>query len=86
MVKMQKKINKEVDVLEFFATNEWNFEDSNVRALLRQMNKADRSIFRVDTSAVEWEKYMEVYCLGIRHYLLKQKPESLPKARKYMQK
>lgn len=86
MVKLQKRIDKEMGLLEYFVTNEWNFEDNNVRALLRQMNKSDRDQFRVDTGAVEWDKYIEEYCLGIRKYLIKQKPETIPKARKHLQR
>lgn len=86
MVKIQKRIDKEVDLIAFFTTNEWKFEDNNVRALLRQMNKTDRDQFRIDTGAIEWDKYMEDYCLGIRKYLIKQNPETIPKARKHLQR
>lgn len=86
MVKIHKKIVKETALLDFFTTNEWNFEDNNVRALSKQMNETDRNVFRVDTNGFDWEKYMEMYCFGIRKYLLNQNAESLPQARKYLQK
>lgn len=35
---------------------------------------------------IDWDEYIRSYILGARHYLLKEKPETLPKARVLLQR
>lgn len=64
--------------------NQYNFDDKNFRNLLSTMNDEDREIFAIDTNVIDWNTYMDNYCLGIRNYLLKQNPNSLVNCRKQM--
>lgn len=82
VVKIQNKIAKAVDCLQYFATHEWKFKDDNVHALLQTLSPKDRETFIFDVTTINWEKYMERYVLGFRQFLFKQKPQSLPVSRK----
>lgn len=84
MTKIQKRIQKNVGQLQFFMTNQWSFNDGNVRRLLNEMSAEDRSVFEIDTTVIRWNEYVENYCLGMRKYLLKQKEDTLPGCRKNM--
>ncbi|TMW48389.1 hypothetical protein DOY81_006518 [Sarcophaga bullata] len=82
VVKVQNKIAKAVDCLQYFATHQWQFKDDNVHALLQTLSPKDRETFVFDVTTINWEKYMERYVLGFRQFLFKQKPQSLPGSRK----
>lgn len=84
MVKVQHKLSKAVECLEYFTTHQWSFKDDNVRDLLTHMSQQDRESFQFDVSEIHWEKYMEKYVLGFREFLFKQSPKSLPSCRRKM--
>lgn len=84
MVRVQDKLAKAVECLEYFTTQQWHFKDDNVRGLLTHMSVEDKKNFQFDVSLIEWNKYVEKYVLGFREYLFKQDPSTLPKSRKNM--
>ncbi|XP_055387921.1 putative fatty acyl-CoA reductase CG5065 isoform X2 [Condylostylus longicornis] len=84
MVKVQDKIAKAVECLEYFTLHQWQFKDENVQTLIKLLDKKDREIFQFDVKKIEWDKYVERYVLGFREFLFKQRPESLPSSRKRM--
>lgn len=50
------------------------------------MNEVDKEKFFCDLKQVDQQDYIKNYILGTRHFLLKEKPETLPKARKLLQR
>lgn len=84
MVKIQHKLAKAVECLEYFTTHQWRFTDDNVRNLLTHMSAKDRKTFAFDVKEIQWEKFLEKYVLGFREFLFKQNPKSLPNSRKKM--
>lgn len=84
MVKVQDKLSKAVECLEYFTTHQWSFKNDNVRNLLQHLSPTDRSTFQFDVSTIEWNEYVERYVLGFREFLFKQSPTSLPVSRKQM--
>lgn len=84
MIKIQDKLSKAVECLEYFTTHQWRWQDDNVRNLLTYMSAKDRENFKFDVSEIHWDKYLEKYVLGFREYLFKQSPKSLPSSRKKM--
>lgn len=81
MQKVQQKVAKANEILDHFGTHQWQFSDDNVRDLLKQMSAHDQQQFQVDVRAIDWNRYMETYMLGMREHLCKQKPETLPASR-----
>uniref|UniRef100_A0A336MZZ9 Fatty acyl-CoA reductase n=1 Tax=Culicoides sonorensis TaxID=179676 RepID=A0A336MZZ9_CULSO len=81
MVKVEDKLAKAVDCLEYFTTRQWNFKNENVGKLLQCLDAKDRSTFQIDVSTIVWEEYVEKYVLGFREFLFKQSPNTLPDSR-----
>lgn len=84
MIKIQDKLAKSVDCLEYFTTHQWRFSNSNVRELLKDLQTVDREEFQFDVAEIHWRKYIEQYVLGFREYLFKQNPSTLERCRKKM--
>lgn len=82
MVKTQQRLYKMIDTVQFFIMRQWNFTDDNVRNLLTEMNPKDSQSFPFDISVIDWDKYLENYVLGVRKFLWKQNPTSLPSCRR----
>lgn len=84
MQRIQDKLLKAVECLEYFTTNQWQFKDENVRNLLASLSPLDRKTFDFDVCHIQWAQYIERYVLGFRKYLFKQKVDTLPATRKQM--
>lgn len=83
-VRLQKRLWRSVLSLEYFTSNGWDFQDDNVRQLLSQLSREDRQNFGFDFKQIDWDRYIENYCLGVKKYALKESLEDLPQARKRM--
>ncbi|KAK9306408.1 hypothetical protein QLX08_002921 [Tetragonisca angustula] len=86
MVTLQSKLEKATKYLEYFTMQQWSFRDDNVRELNEQLSPEDRQIFAFDVRQIDWSLYLEHYILGIRHFLLKENPDTLPAARVHLRK
>ncbi|XP_015432264.1 PREDICTED: putative fatty acyl-CoA reductase CG5065 [Dufourea novaeangliae] len=86
MVGIQAKLCKATKCLEYFSTQQWNFRDDNVRSLGEQLSMEDKQTFPFDVRQIDWPSYLEHYILGIRHFILKESPDSLPAARSHIKK
>lgn len=86
MVKVQDKLAKAVECLEYFTTHQWHFRNDNVRNLLTHLSPQDRTSFQFDVSTIQWEEYVERYVLGFRQFLFKQSPSSLEASRSRLSK
>ncbi|XP_024885931.1 putative fatty acyl-CoA reductase CG5065, partial [Temnothorax curvispinosus] len=81
MVRLQTKLSKATKSFDYFRTKQWNFRDDNVRRLDEQLSPEDRETFTFDVKQIDWPSYLEHYILGIRQFLLKESPDTLPAAR-----
>ncbi|KAG8232993.1 hypothetical protein J437_LFUL013657 [Ladona fulva] len=86
MVRIQGRLQKAVQCLRYFSTHQWHFRNDNVRLLSLQLSEADRATFPFDISMLDWSSYLEDYILGIRHFVFKDKPESLPETRRLLRR
>ncbi|XP_052132665.1 putative fatty acyl-CoA reductase CG5065 isoform X1 [Frankliniella occidentalis] len=87
MVKIAQRFKAAAKTGEFFSLHEWDFESSNMKALMKDMDcVTDRETFDVDVSHMEWKPYVADYMMGIRKYVLKDGAESLPAARSKLNK
>ncbi|CAH2056157.1 unnamed protein product, partial [Iphiclides podalirius] len=82
LVKIYKKVDKLSNALSYFSTNQWTFEDQNAQNLFKNLSPVDKQIFDMDITAVDWEKKIRIWCLGIRKYLLKDSEKSFDYALK----
>lgn len=80
-MKVQKRVSQGLKVLQYYTTRDWVFKNENFLNLQHEMNEVDKEKFCVDLSKIDIKTYLRNYIIGTRHFLLKEKPESLPKAR-----
>ncbi|KAJ8707569.1 hypothetical protein PYW07_011246 [Mythimna separata] len=76
--KTYAKITKFSEVMAYFATREWKFDNRNTQKLFAEMCGADQKLFDFDMSAVDWNDYFYNYIRGIRVYLLKDPVDTVP--------
>lgn len=81
MVRVQNKLEKAAACLEYFTTRQWSFADDNVQALCASLSAEDRRVFDFNVRNIDWDAYIESYVLGIRRFLFKESPQTLPKSR-----
>ncbi|XP_053203007.1 fatty acyl-CoA reductase 1-like [Panonychus citri] len=77
-----QKVHRAMNALEYFTTNEWTFRNENFVNLMKSLEPDDFTKFSLDVGSINWCDYIENYILGVRKYLLKEDPATLPKARK----
>lgn len=84
LAKLQRRIYTANKALEFFILHSWNFQNQNFMDLNDEIKPEDYKSFAFD-SFKHRDVRMFIFncCLGARRYLLKEKDEDLPKAKKH---
>lgn len=85
-MRVQNKLEKASACLEYFTTRQWAFADDNVQELCTYLSPEDRQTFDFDVTNINWDAYIESYVLGIRRFLFKESPETLPRSRKLLRR
>lgn len=70
-MKAYQRIDKKLEAYKYFLTNSWIFRDDNVKAMISRMTENDRAIFNCDLSTVDTDAHAQVWCIGLRRYILK---------------
>jgi len=81
------KMTKAIEALQFFTTNQWRWTNHNLADLRSALVKVDPkslATFDFDIKSLDWKAFMDHYVLGTRHYVLKNKPDTLHSSRKKM--
>lgn len=80
-VRLYGKAHHAMNCLEFYTTHQWNFISKNPAKLMSKLCHQDREIFNFDVRCIDWKSYMQTYVCGVRQFILKDSPSSLPAAR-----
>uniref|UniRef100_A0A8D9FFJ1 Fatty acyl-CoA reductase n=2 Tax=Cacopsylla melanoneura TaxID=428564 RepID=A0A8D9FFJ1_9HEMI len=78
MVNAYKKIHRFSEVLSYFSTRQWLFNDKNTSALWRKLNEQDQKYFNFDIGSLVWEDYFYTHMRGLRVYLVKDSLDTVP--------
>lgn len=81
LVGIQKRISQGLEVLQYYTTKNWTFRNEKFLRMKENMSAKDQEMFYFSVEDIDWNSYLGNYILGARHFLLKEKPETLPKAR-----
>ncbi|XP_060830891.1 putative fatty acyl-CoA reductase CG5065 [Bombus pascuorum] len=82
MIKLLKKSNKLFTALSYFTTNEWTFQRDNCSDLARKVKMLhDSDMVKLDLEDMDWKKYVAIYLMGIRKFILKQEFQSAAQER-----
>ncbi|XP_014261584.1 putative fatty acyl-CoA reductase CG5065 [Cimex lectularius] len=82
MLKVQKKIQDGLEVLQYFTTRQWQFSNDNILRMRESLSQNDKEVFNLDFERVEVDPYLTSCILGARQYLLKEDLKSLPRCRR----
>jgi alcohol-forming fatty acyl-CoA reductase len=82
MLSIYKKIHRFCDVIAYFGNNKWRFTNQNVENLWNKLTARDQELFFFDAEKIDWKKFTSESLLGIRTYLLKDDPKTIPDALK----
>jgi fatty acyl-CoA reductase len=84
MVKIQRRIQGGLNVLQYYTIKEWVFRNDTFKFLSKSMTEKDTETFYTDIKMVNWDDYIKKFVLGTRHYCLKEDPNTLPAARRHI--
>ncbi|XP_050358543.1 putative fatty acyl-CoA reductase CG5065 [Nymphalis io] len=82
MVNLQKRISHGLNILQYYTIKEWNFKNTNFLSLQKRVSEAENNIFFTDVSTLSQDEYLRDYVIGTRHFVCKEDPATLPRARK----
>lgn len=81
MVKINGSVQKLANVLRYFISYEFTFVTANTRNLWHAMSAADQRIFNFDMSSLRWQECLARVAVGLKKFLMKEGPETIPHAR-----
>ncbi|XP_077285963.1 fatty acyl-CoA reductase wat-like [Arctopsyche grandis] len=81
-----QKANKFMDLLKFFVSKKWMFEQKQMKNLRSRMSLEDLQLFYTSMENFDWASYALCQIHGVRVYLLKEKPSDLIRSRKRVQR
>ncbi|CAK1600634.1 unnamed protein product [Parnassius mnemosyne] len=71
-MKMQARIALICSTLQYFTSHSWQMKCQRTRDLFSSLSVSDRLEFPFDPTHIEWDKFIPIYCMGIRKFLLKE--------------
>lgn len=81
LLRLHKNVWNSLILLEKFIFTEWKFHNNNTRELIKSQSPADRKLYDIDLSPLDWAEYFVDLIKGIRRYLSREHPRTLPAAR-----
>ncbi|KAJ8687687.1 hypothetical protein QAD02_023481, partial [Eretmocerus hayati] len=84
MCRVHRRINKGFEVFEYYANNQWDFENSNIAEVRSLMNEKERILYQLHGDDMDLDSYFENCIRAARQYILNEQPETLPAARRHL--
>jgi len=81
LVRLHQNVNRSLEKLEKFIFQEWKFDNTRLLQLHESLSADDKKLFFLDIKSLVWKDYFINLIQGVRTYLSKESPKSLPKAR-----
>lgn len=75
-----RKIHKLCDVLSYFTNRVFKFHNNNVNNLWMKLDPKDKELFFFDMASIDWPVFFKETFYGIRTYLMKEDPKTIPAA------
>jgi alcohol-forming fatty acyl-CoA reductase len=82
--KVHERIAKGMEVLQYYANNQWDFSNKHGNIIRAALNKREKILYKCDAEGVDIPKFFENCILGARRYLLKQTDDRIPAAKRMM--
>lgn len=66
--------------MEYFSSNEFNFDTDNVKNLHNKLEMADKQLFAFDMGQLNWHELFYATLVGLRLYMVKDDPSTIPES------
>ncbi|TWW64778.1 Fatty acyl-CoA reductase 1 [Takifugu flavidus] len=86
MMRIFNRLHKAIGLLEYFSSQDWEWNSENLNMLMSQMTPEDRKTFNFDVRQLNWPEYIENYCIGTKKYVLNEDMSDIPAARQHLRK
>ncbi|KAM9771653.1 fatty acyl-CoA reductase 1 [Syngnathus typhle] len=86
MMRIFNRLHKAISLLEYFSSQDWEWNSENISMLMSQMSPEDRKTFNFDVRQLNWPEYIENYCIGTKKYVLNEDMSDIPAARQHLRK
>ncbi|KAL6257452.1 hypothetical protein P5V15_011023 [Pogonomyrmex californicus] len=84
MCRVHRRINKGFEVFEYYANNQWDFENTYVDDIRAKLNSTEYKNYQVHGKDLDIDAYFEDCIRAARIYILNEPPETLPAARRHL--
>ncbi|KAJ8982568.1 hypothetical protein NQ317_005039, partial [Molorchus minor] len=81
LVRLQKRIQNGLSVLQYYTTRPWVFHNEKLKNVFETLGETDRQIFYTNAEPMDYDIYMLNYILGARKYCVREDLDTLPHAR-----
>ncbi|KAK4878208.1 hypothetical protein RN001_010714 [Aquatica leii] len=82
--KVQQRITKGFDVFEYYANNQWDFNNDGSLKARELMTDLETQLYKVDGQGMDMDEYFYHCTHAARLYVLKEGDESIPAAKRHM--
>lgn len=83
-MRVQRRIQKGFEVLEYYANNQWDFDTTNIESLRLKMNALESVKYKIDSKGFVHEEYFLSALRAARVHILKEMDDTLPAAKRHM--
>lgn len=83
---MYKRIHKLLNVTSHFTLHQWDPNVTRTKSLWQKISADDKKLFPFSMDNFNWENYMQIYVEGLRLYMFKDTPDTIPAAKTRMHK
>ncbi|OXU20686.1 hypothetical protein TSAR_013725 [Trichomalopsis sarcophagae] len=84
MCRVHRRIQKGFEVFEYYANNQWDFENTNIAELRSLQNEKEKVLYQLHGDDMDLDNYFENCIRAARVFILNEPPETLPAARRHM--
>ncbi|KAF7274014.1 hypothetical protein GWI33_013304 [Rhynchophorus ferrugineus] len=84
LMRVQKRIQKGFDVFEYYANNQWDFDNEESLLAREMMNPLEREKYKIDGEGIDYYEYFTDCTRAARLYILNEPDDTLPAARRHM--
>ncbi|XP_069375748.1 fatty acyl-CoA reductase 1 isoform X4 [Paralichthys olivaceus] len=86
MMRIFNRLHKAIGLLEYFSSQDWEWNSENMSMLMSQLTPEDKKKFNFDVRQLNWPEYIENYCIGTKKYVLNEDMSDIPAARQHLRK
>lgn len=84
LMRVQKRVSKGYEVFEYYANNQWDFNNDDSMEARKMLNPKERAIYKLDGDGIDYHEYFTDCVRAARLYILKESDETIPAARRHM--